>query len=195
MAVEIYLEPEVQELAQSKELTEQWKNQCIELGLEGQLSMLNKDSENAKPSPYVFMNNGLCNLFATLCPAVVDYKKYNKSTIPMEVLGQIALCEKNKYFHSIKIWYDDVDPDPVVVGYIKDGAYDYTKHLIARFGDEVLPLEVLRDKARGRLKKLISNEATSIINTVDNAVDSILSGSNSVGFTVSPTGWSHNKGD
>jgi hypothetical protein len=174
MAVEIYLEPELLEMVGSEEVTAEWKQLAEELGMEGQLKLIASKSseENDKnPSPYVHMNKKAENVFAILCPEVVDYKKYDKSTIPREVLKEIALAEKEKFFDKICIWYDDASPDPLVVGYIKVGTYEYVKHMIARFGDEVLPFEVLERKAIDRLKKRITDKLKATLASIDTKVD------------------------
>lgn len=174
MAVEIYLEPELEEMVGSKEVTAEWKQLAEELGMEGQLKLITPktSSENDKnPSPYIHMNKKAENVFAILCPEVVDYKKYDKSTIPRDVLKEIALAEKQQFFDKICIWYDDVSPDPLVVGYIKVGTYEYVKHMIARFGDEILPFEVLERKAIDRLKKRITDKLKAALAGIDSKVD------------------------
>jgi hypothetical protein len=156
MAVEIYLEPELEEMVQNEELNDEWVKQCESLGLEGQLSLIKKkdDGTKSRPSPYSFMTETMQVVYATLCPVVTNYKNYNKTTIPIEVLGHIALCEKEGYFDAIKIWYDDTEKDPLVVGYIRDG-HAATKHLIARFGAEVLPYEILKERAVERITEKV----------------------------------------
>ena len=174
MAVEIYLEPELSEMVGSEEVTSEWKQLAEELGMEGQLKLITPKSsgENDKnPSPYIHMNKKAENVFAILCPEVVDYKKYDKSTIPREVLKEIALAEKEQFFDKICIWYDDASPDPLVVGYIKVGNYEFVKHMIARFGDEVLPFEVLERKAIDRLKKRITDKLKTTLASIDSRVD------------------------
>ena len=174
MAVEIYLEPELSEMVGSPEVTAEWKQLAEELGMEGQLKLITPKSEGGSdknPSPYIHMNKKAERVFAVLCPEVVNYKKYDKSTIPREVLKEIALAEKEQYFDKICIWYDDASPDPVVVGYIKQDSYSYIKHLIARFGDEILPFEVLESKAIARMKKRMSDKLNAAINGIDMTVD------------------------
>ena len=173
MAVEIYLEPELSEMVGSPEVTAEWKQLAEELGMEGQLKLIQPKSGESKdknPSPYIHMNKKAERVFAVLCPEVIDYKKYDKSTVPREVLKEIALAEKEQYFNKICIWYDDASPDPVVVGYIKDGG-SYIKHLIARFGDEILPFEVLETKALARMKKRMTDKLTAAMNGIDATVD------------------------
>jgi hypothetical protein len=173
MAVEIYLEPELSDMIGSPEVTAEWKQLAEELGMEGQLKLVNPKSGEEKdknPSPYIHMNKKAERVFAVLCPEVVNYKKYDKSTIPREVLREIALAEKEQFFDKICIWYDDASPDPLVVGYIKDG-HSYIRHMIARFGDEILPFEILETKAIARMKKRMTDKLTASINSIDLTVD------------------------
>lgn len=174
MAVEIYLEPELEEMVGSVEVTEEWKQLAEELGMEGQLKLIapkSEGEENKNPSPYIHMNTKAERVFAILCPEVVDYKKYDKSTIPRDVLREIAMAERLKFFDKICIWYDDASPDPLVVGYIKVGTYEYVKHMIARFGDELLPFEELERKSINRLKKRMTDRLKSALSSIDSTVD------------------------
>jgi hypothetical protein len=174
MAVEIYLEPELEEMVGSVEVTEEWKQLAEELGMEGQLKLITPKSgeeSDKNPSPYIHMNAKAERVFAILCPEVVDYKKYDKSTIPRDVLREIAMAERLKFFDKICIWYDDASPDPLVVGYIKVGNYEYVKHMIARFGDELLPFEELERKSINRLKKRMTDKLKSSLSAIDSTVD------------------------
>jgi hypothetical protein len=174
MAVEIYLEPELEEMVGSVEVTEEWKQLAEELGMEGQLKLITPKSgeeSDKNPSPYIHMNAKAERVFAILCPEVVDYKKYDKSTIPRDVLREIAMAERLKFFDKICIWYDDASPDPLVVGYIKMGNYEYVKHMIARFGDELLPFEELERKSINRLKKRMTDKLKSSLSAIDSTVD------------------------
>ena len=175
MAVEIYLEPELEEMVGSVEVTEEWKQLAEELGMEGQLKLIapkSGEESDKNPSPYIHMNAKAERVFAILCPEVVDYKKYDKSTIPRDVLREIAMAERLKFFDKICIWYDDASPDPLVVGYIKVGTYEHVKHMIARFGDEILPFEMLEEKAILRLKKKLTDKLTATLTGVNVKVDS-----------------------
>jgi hypothetical protein len=174
MAVEIYLEPELEEMVGSVEVTEEWKQLAKELGMEGQLKLITPklgEETDKNPSPYIHMNAKAERVFAILCPEVVDYKKYDKSTIPRDVLREIAMAERLKFFDKICIWYDDASPDPLVVGYIKVGTYEYVKHMIARFGDELLPFEELERKSINRLKKRMTDKLKSSLSAIDSTVD------------------------
>jgi hypothetical protein len=174
MAVEIYLEPELEEMVGSEEVTAEWRQLAEELGMEGQLKLITPKSgeeSDKNPSPYIHMNAKAERVFAILCPEVVDYKKYDKSTIPRDVLREIAMAERLKFFDKICIWYDDASPDPLVVGYIKMGNYEYVKHMIARFGDELLPFEELERKSINRLKKRMTDKLKSSLSAIDSTVD------------------------
>jgi hypothetical protein len=81
------------------------------------------------------------------------------------------MAERLKFFDKICIWYDDASPDPLVVGYIKMGNYEYVKHMIARFGDELLPFEELERKSINRLKKRMTDKLKSSLSSIDSTVD------------------------
>ena len=36
--------------------------------------------------------------------------------MPLEVMRELAFCKTEKYFNTIRIWYDDKTPDPIAVG-------------------------------------------------------------------------------
>lgn len=87
-------------------------------------------------------------VYATLCPQMVDYKKYTKTAIPLEVLGLIHLSINEGYFTDIEIWYDDKTPDPLAVGLIKTSQYSIKDtFLMARWGDVLKPFEELKAQA------------------------------------------------
>ena len=123
---------------------------------------------------------------------MVEFKSYDKTPIPLEVLKQINFSVKENHFSKIEIWYDDKTPDPFAIGYIEqfiayNRNYDYLKdesgkkvlfsskeecksyseligfpfhssgldsckkYLIARWADEIRPLNELKDLAKTRL--------------------------------------------
>ena len=203
MAVEIYLEPELAEMVGNPEVTEEWKQLAESLGMQGQLNLIKPKSEGEKdknPSPYIHMNKKAERVFAILCPEVIDYKKYDKSTIPREVLKEIALAEKEQYFEKIKIWYDDASPDPLVVGYIKVDSYTYVKHMIARFGDEILPFEELEIKATNRLIKYATEKLQNNLDSVRSTVHDFFhpksgySGGDTITIEIASVGYNHRHG-
>lgn len=126
--VETFFNKELADISFEVEALDEWKAIAEQLGFEAQLN-LTKGKES--PIPYPFMNEVMIRVYETLCPMKVDFKTYNKSTIPLEVMKQIAFSVRDKHFNSIQIWYDDKTPDPVVVGYLNE-YYAYTKGAYTR---------------------------------------------------------------
>ena len=175
---EIFIEPELQELEQTEQALE-WFEICTELGLEKQLKTADK-SEEKKAPPYMAIDPKTSHIIRTLCPRVVEYKKYSASTIPLDVLREIQKVEKNGWYAQIQICYDDKSPDPFVIGLAHgDSNWDRAIHLIARWGGELLPFELLEEKAVARMK----NNATEALLEMKFKVETALK--NIDGFTSS----------
>lgn len=146
MATEIFLQPELEELVLEPEKKAEWESKITELGLEGQVE-LTKNSDKQAASPYTFMNQQMLLVFSTICPSKAPVSKFNKSVIPIEILSHIALCKQEGYFKKLEIWYDEKNPDPILVGYVTDSYSSSIVHLVARWGDEIIPYEQLVEKA------------------------------------------------
>ena len=127
------------------EALDEWKKTAKELGMDGQLGLA---SGEASPIPYPFLNDGMYNVYNTLCPNKTEFKNYKNTTIPLEVLKQIAFSVKENHFQSISIWADDKQPDPIVIGetnnwfsYDSNGrrteTYNTKKELIKGQGDNL----------------------------------------------------------
>jgi hypothetical protein len=125
----------------------EWKLKCEELGLDGQLSLM---KEGKSPIPFECMNEVQKRVYETICPAKEDYKRYNKTAIPLEVLSLIALSEKENYFDGIQIWYDDKSPDPIAVGMKKQEEWSFKFYPIARWADALRPFDELKKMALAR---------------------------------------------
>jgi hypothetical protein len=148
---EIFIEPELENL-QNEKTAQEWFELASQLNLTNQISLADK-SDAKKAPPYMYVDQRTARMLRTLCPAQVNYTNYKQSTIPLDVLQEIKKCEDNKWYVSIQILYDDKSPDPFVVGLV-DSQFkgDRPVHLIARWGAELLPFEVLEQKAIERLK-------------------------------------------
>ena len=152
MATEIFIEPELMELEQN-EVAQEWFDICSELGLDKQLAHADR-SEDKKAPPYMYVDPKTSRVIKTLCPVQVKYADYKTSTIPLDVLKEIHKAEKNGWYSKICICYDDKSPDPFVVGFTKsESDWNADIHLIARWGAELLPFEVLEQKAVARMKQ------------------------------------------
>ena len=145
MATEIFIQPELEEIVIDSSKKDEWYQKVTELGLEGQLKLTNNSKKDAA-SPYTFINEQMKLVFETICPTKSSVDKYDKSAIPIDVLSHIALCKQEGYFHKLEIWYDNKNADPILVGYLS-GSYSSPMHLIARWGDEIIPYEQLVEKA------------------------------------------------
>lgn len=179
MATEIFIEPELENL-ENGDTAAEWFELCSRLGLQGQLSTADK-SEDKKAPPYMFIDPKTERIITTLCPRGVDYKKYTASTIPLDILQEIAKCEKNGWYDQIKIHYDDKSPDPFVIGFKKEPQSTWlaNKHLIARWGAELLPFEQLEVKAINRLREDAKEALADIRAKIDfasNNVDAFIRG-------------------
>ena len=111
--VETFVMEETAELIYDDEKLTKWKSLVQELGLSGQESVHQPEKS---PIPYMFMNQNLINISETLCPRKEDYKDYNVTPIPLEILEHISLSVNEGYFEKIEIWYDDKTKDPFAIG-------------------------------------------------------------------------------
>lgn len=141
--VQTFVIEETEELIYDSDKIQEWKEKCEALGLSEQLALANPDKS---PVPFECMNTVSQRVYGTLCPAKLDYKKYGRTPIPIEILSLIALSEKEGYFNAIQIWYDDKSPDPLAVGRIGN-EWSGKLYLIGRWGDVLRPFEELKEMA------------------------------------------------
>jgi hypothetical protein len=168
-----FLEPELEELVITENSTE-WVEIANEIGAEGQVKLVKKaDGTESNPIPYMPINKKWQKIFRTICPEVVEFSKYNKSTIPLDGLRDIRTCLLNKFFDTIEIWHSDVAPDPFIVGVVGKN-WDRQHFLIGQFGDELLPFEMLEAKAVKKLTEGLKNQAKAILNNVDGLIHDYL---------------------
>ena len=146
MAVEIYLEEETTELIHDSEKSGEWLSIVEKLGLNGQKEM---SVDKKSPVPFQFMNTVSCRVYETLCPTKMRVEQFNKGTIPLRALSVISLARDQNYFTKIEVWYDDVEKDPIAVGYLND-TYSSEKFIIARWGDELRSFAELKQLAINR---------------------------------------------
>jgi hypothetical protein len=187
--VQIFQNEELNDVMFQVEALDEWKEIATSLGMEHQLTFV-KSAES--PLPYPYINKSMDIVFSTLCPTKVNFKQYDKTPIPLEVMKQIAFSIKENHFKEIEIWYDDKSPDPIAVGktyqwYVYDKKYNRLKddknkdvlfeteneakeyaelvsfdcygtskttinyYAIARWADELRPLNELKEIAKGRL--------------------------------------------
>lgn len=163
---EVFIEPELANLEVAENAAE-WFEICSELGLTKQLNHADR-SEEKKAPPYMFIDPKTSKIIRTLCPRLVTVENYDASTIPLDILQEIAKCRVNGWYKEIKIAYDDKSPDPFVIGFTHHEHYWMSsKHLIARWGAELLPFEQLEIKAINRLKEAFFVKLSEVKATID----------------------------
>jgi hypothetical protein len=186
MEVKIYREPENEALILDEEQLAEYNNLALELGFGTQSNV----EEQHVPNIYVSLNNAMEKQLKAVCPMKVDAENYNKSTIPLEVLKVYKFAKDNKMFDGFHIWYNDVDPDPILIGWNwkseqdkeKGYTWNLNRFLIARWGDCALELPQLLELGFNKMKQelmdkaqLAINKCNSVMNNPDIHVRKILS--------------------
>lgn len=151
MVVQNYLRDEFLSPVVDGEDLQEVNSLIEELGL----SCGNKINPEKSQVPFDKMDYTMIRTFKTLCPNVIDHKKYPHS-IPLESLRMISLCEKESYFDSIEVWYTDVNPDPFLIGKLykddsdreKGYSWNMESYLISRWGPEARTMEELVSDAK-----------------------------------------------
>lgn len=168
MATEIFIEPELENLSDVENSTE-WKIICEELDLKGQCSLADRSKENMAP-PYMYIDPKTECIIRTLCPMREEIAKYDASTIPLDILKEVHKCNQHGWYEGgIAIFYDNASPDPFVIGYTSK-EWNAHKHLIGRWGAELLPFEELEKKAINRLRDSAIEALASIKVEIDFAL-------------------------
>ena len=96
---------------------ERWQEIVSVLGLEKQKNLM-KDGKSMMPFPA--MTEAEREIYRQVLDYQENYVEFDNEAIPLKILGLIALCEKEKYFDGIEIWYSKQFSDPLAVGYLYD---------------------------------------------------------------------------
>lgn len=174
MEVKIYREPENEALILDEEQLAEYNELALELGF---TTTQNVEEQNV-PNIYVSLNLAMEKQLKAVCPMKVDADKYNKSTIPLEVLKVYKFAKDNKMFDGFHIWYNDVDPDPMLIGWNwqsetdKNNGYDWrvNRFLIARWGDCALELPELIELGFNKMKQEVMDKAQSAIDVCNSVL-------------------------
>jgi hypothetical protein len=142
MEVELYIEEEKASLISEPE---EWLAKVTSLGLEKQAALMKEEGKGAVP--FLRMDRGLRNVFETLCPREVSIDDFNAEPIPLMALSMYALAVREKYFDMVQIWHNENEPDPIMVGIIKQGEWGKDYFLMARWGPEKQSFDQLRERA------------------------------------------------
>lgn len=174
MEVKIYREPENEALILDEVQLSEYNDLALELGFATQENV----EEQNVPNVYVSLNNAMEKQLKAVCPMKVDADKYTKSTIPLEVLKVYKFAKDNNMFDGFHIWYNDVDPDPMLIGWNwkseRDKEKDYTwnlnRFLIARWGDCALELPELLELGFQKMKQELMDKAQSAIDKCNSVI-------------------------
>ena len=147
METKLFLIEEHKETIFDNAEIEKWKALVDELGLENQARLIKAD-DSVSMIPFPVMTEAQNKIYSYIFNTHIDYKDFDGEAIPLSILSLIALCEKEKYFDRIQIWYSRENPDPLVIGKNfrtqedKDNDYtwDMLNYLIAQWGIKIKPL-------------------------------------------------------
>ena len=168
MEVKIYREPENIGLLLNEDELAEYQQLAEELGI--------PDVKSDKtPSVYQTLNQVQIRALEALCPAKTDLENYSRSTIPVEVLRAIKFIKENEMFDFIKVWYDDKNPDPIIVGEKygtqsdRENGYSWKteKILVARWGDCAYELPELIEMGKARLKEEFTAKAIDVQSKIE----------------------------
>jgi hypothetical protein len=175
MEVKIYREPENESLILDENELAEYNSIALELGF---ASHENVEQQNV-PNVYISLNTAMEKQLKAVCPIKVNADEYTKSTIPLEVLKVYKFCKDNKMFDGFHIWYNDVDPDPMLIGWNwkteEDKERDYkwriNRFLIARWGDCALELPQLLELGFNKIKQEVLDKAQSAIDSCNSILN------------------------
>jgi hypothetical protein len=172
MEVKIYREPEnVGLLLDENELAE-YQQLAEELGIPDV-------KQDKTPSVYQTLNQVQIRALEALCPAKTDLGNYSRSTIPVEVLRAIKFIKENEMFDYIRVWYDDKNPDPIIIGekyrtqHDRENGYSWNteKVLVARWGDCAYELPELVEMGKVRLKQEFTEKAIDVQSKIESFLE------------------------
>lgn len=163
MEVKIYRELENESLILNESDLKTYNELASELGL----ATKENAQENNCPVVYLILNQAMQKQLRALCPASEDIVSYKRSTIPLEILTVYKFCKDNKMFDFVKVWFDDKQLDPLVIGYTwqdeeaKEKGYHWrtNKYLIARWGDCAKEIPELLVEGFERVKNQLIEKA------------------------------------
>ena len=172
MEVKIYREPENVGLLLDDEQLEKYQSLALELGIP-------EVKPDKTPSVYQVLNTSQTRALEALCPATTELKNYSRSTIPVEVLQAIKFVVDNDMFDVIQVWFDDKNPDPMIIGrkYNNDNdrqkgySWTMTSTLIARWGDCAYELNELVEMGKKRLVEEKKEKAIDLLQKINSFLE------------------------
>jgi hypothetical protein len=166
MEVKIYREKENEILIMDEQELISYNQLAEELGIKPKKQ---DDIQNC-PIVYPILNEAMQRQLKALCPSSTDLKEYTRSTIPVEILRVCKFCIDNEMFDDIKVWFDDKQLDPLIIGYKwrseedkqKGYSWNKNKYLIARWGDCAKEIPELLSDGFERVKQQLLDKAVEV---------------------------------
>jgi hypothetical protein len=125
METKSYLIEEHETTLFDNEEINQWKELVDKLNLPEQRNLI---AENKSPLPFPAMSKAEKDIYTVVLDTHQDYKLFGREAIPLQGLSLIALCEAEKYFDKIEIWYSEQrKDDPLIIGKKYDSESDRVK--------------------------------------------------------------------
>lgn len=152
--------------------SEEQKQLIEKLGLRGQTSIFDS-SKDGSAKPYRQMTQVEFFVYSRCFPRTVKLEDFNDHVIPLRVLQAAALCKERGWFEQLWVMMQEVGKDdPVLVGSssrhsISDG------HLIARWGDALLPFDQLAKQARARFRDEVQANANEQISKIQQQIEQV----------------------
>jgi hypothetical protein len=174
MEVKIYREIENQGLILEESDLEAYNTLALELGL----TTVEKQEDKKVPSVYICLNQAMQRQLTAVCPQHIDVEKYRRSTIPLQVLQAYKFCKDNSMYEGFQIWYDDVAPDPMLIGWNYQNDADRTnkytwradRFLIARWGDCSMEIPELLHIGFEKMKQQLIDKAKKTLSQINDVL-------------------------
>ena len=125
---------------------------------------------NNRPIPYRRLKSDENFVYRVLCPNSCPIEDYEDEVIPLECFKEIKRAQESKYFKHLTVWYAEAATikDPVIIGEkTNSNGYSIDLYIIARWGAELLPIEVLLPEAIAKYKAVVKAKIARIQGEID----------------------------
>jgi hypothetical protein len=121
------------------------------LGLEGQRKLVETkeagDEQVVTRIPYRLITKEELAIFGAIMPRRTSLARYSDGAIPLRVL-QVA-AHAQTIFNELEVWHPEPGrDDPLLIGIKTSDKWQRDTYILARWGEVLEPLDVLRAKAR-----------------------------------------------
>lgn len=160
-----------------------------ELDLGGQRGLISADQTEV--APYRQMTLEEIQVYCLVTPEITPVEQYRGEAIPLRVLQVLAHAKSLGIYAKFEIWAKaSVDvKDPVLVGrmhqqYHWEPPKSEDTHILARWGEELEPFPVLKEKAKQIHGENLKQGYRNMIKFAGNLIEDIDAGQFELGDTV-----------